>query len=123
MKTDDVLLLEIVEGCNAIGGYLSGKSESDFHSEPLLKDGVLMRLIVVGEAAYRISEETRRKTPEIPWPKIAAVRHIAVHEYFGVNWEIVWSLASERVPQLHAMVRESLKQLYPDTAEKYLPED
>lgn len=55
---------------------------------------------VIGEAARLVSEETRRRTPEIPWPLIVGMRHILAHDYAAVNLEKVYEVVKERLPEL-----------------------
>jgi uncharacterized protein with HEPN domain len=69
----------------------------------------LQKLIVIGEAAARLSDEFQQKSPEIPWADIVGFRNIAVHEYFAVNWQIVWATATRDVP----MLREQISKLLP----------
>jgi uncharacterized protein with HEPN domain len=70
---------------------------------------ILQKLIVIGEAPARPPDEFHQKHLEIPWTDIVGFRNIAVHEYFAVNWQIVWSTATKDVP----MLREQISELLP----------
>jgi uncharacterized protein with HEPN domain len=83
-------------------------------ADELRQSGVLQKLIVIGEAAAHLSREFRDRHPEIEWADIVGFRNIAVHEYFGVSWRIVWVTAMDDVPDLHARVSEILSQEYAD---------
>jgi uncharacterized protein with HEPN domain len=61
---------------------------------------VLHELTVIGEAAARLTEEFRNRHPEVPWAKIVAFRNLVVHEWFGLDWSIVWNTAATLVPGL-----------------------
>ncbi len=61
-------------------------------------------LSLIGEAAARVSEETRRAHPDIPWHQARGVRNLLVHAYFSVDWDIVWTTAVESVPKLAEQV-------------------
>lgn len=60
----------------------------------------LHRLQVIGEAATRLSDDFKAQHPEIPWPKIIGMRHRLVHDYFNVNFDVVWRAVREFVPEL-----------------------
>lgn len=65
---------------------------------------MLQKLIVIGEAAARLPRAFTEQHPEIPWPDIVAFRNIAVHEYFAVDWHIVWVTAAQEVPLLRQQI-------------------
>jgi uncharacterized protein with HEPN domain len=69
---------------------------------------VLQKLIVIGEAAARLPRQFTHSHPEVPWVDIVGFRNIAVHEYFAVDWSIVWVTASEDVPVLRRAVARIL---------------
>jgi uncharacterized protein with HEPN domain len=60
---------------------------------------VLHELTIIGEAASRLSAALRQAHPATPWTKIVSFRNVVVHEYFGLNWEIIWDTATELVPE------------------------
>ena len=76
---------------------------------------VLHELTVIGEGAARLSEDFRTRHPEIPWTKIVAFRNFVVHEYFGLDWQIVWNTATDLVPVLRSQVSAILDSEFPDT--------
>lgn len=63
---------------------------------------MLHELTVVGEAAARISTETRAAHPSVPWADVIGFRNIAIHAYFAVDWGIVWATATRDLPELRA---------------------
>ncbi len=77
----------------------------------LRQSAVLQKLIVIGEAAARLPRAFIEKHSEIPWPDIIAFRNIAVHEYFAVDWRIVWVTATQDVPMLRRQIARLLKKL------------
>jgi uncharacterized protein with HEPN domain len=56
----------------------------------------------VGEAATKISKEERDKYPQIPWKQIMGMRHKIIHDYFDIDYDVVWETATLRVPELIA---------------------
>ena len=82
-----------------------------FLADPLLRDGVIRQLEILGEAAGRILKETCRKAPEIPWSKVTGMRHRLVHDYFAVDTAMVWKAATDDLGDLRPEVQELLRRL------------
>jgi uncharacterized protein with HEPN domain len=61
---------------------------------------VLYNLVVIGEAAAQISDETRARAPEIPWTKIVGLRNLIAHEYFRIDLEVIQSIVAEQLDSL-----------------------
>jgi uncharacterized protein with HEPN domain len=72
---------------------------------------VLHLLVVVGEAASRLSPEARARSPATSWRDVVAFRNIAVHAYFTVDWMMVWDAAVGDLPLLCRQVEELLKRI------------
>lgn len=80
-----------------------------FLASRLQQDAVLRNLEVVGEAVKRLSPEVRARAPNTPWRRIAGMRDILIHHYFGVDLEAVWLVVEKEVPVLHDVVLELLR--------------
>ncbi|MCH7700771.1 MAG: DUF86 domain-containing protein [Planctomycetes bacterium] len=113
MQRDELYLADIVEAADAITRFLGDAKEQVFAGNDLLRSAVLQKLIVIGEAAGRVSGDLRKQYAEIPWIDIIAFRNIAVHAYFSVNWPIVWTTATEEVPALRAQVVQIIEDINP----------
>jgi uncharacterized protein with HEPN domain len=100
MPRDEHYLADLLEAARAIGGFLSGVEKDAFLASDLLQSAVLHKLTIIGEAANRLTPEFRARHPEVPWRNIVAFRNIIVHAYFSIDWDIAWSAAMERVPEL-----------------------
>jgi len=77
----------------------------DISKEDFLKDGILSYAIVkyienIGEAAFKIDKEYKRKKPDIQWKGIEGIRHIFVHDYYIIDFNIVWDIAANRIELL-----------------------
>lgn len=114
MRPEVLYLQDIVQATEAIGRFVAGVRRNDFMKDELRQSGVLQKLIVIGEAAAHLSREFKDRHPEIEWADIVGFRNIAVHEYFGVSWRIVWVTAVDDIPDLHAKVSAILSQEYAD---------
>lgn len=111
MRPERLYLADIVEAADAIGRFLEGISREAFMQDELRQSAVLQKLIVIGEAAARLPRAFTEQHPEIPWPDIVAFRNIAVHEYFAVDWRIVWVTATQDVPLLRQQIAALLEEL------------
>jgi uncharacterized protein with HEPN domain len=106
-RRDDLYLADVVESAKAILSFLEKLGSPDrqaFIEDDLVRSAVLQKLSIIGEAAARVSDDTRRAHPEIPWHQARGMRNLLVHAYFSVDWEIVWTTASESVPRLAEQV-------------------
>ena len=112
MRPEVLYLRDIVEAAEAIDRFIAGTRRKEFMKDELRQAGVLQKLIVIGEAAAHLSKEFRALHPEIEWADIVGFRNIAVHEYFGVSWRIVWVTATDDVPDVHARVSRILSKEY-----------
>ncbi len=105
---DSDRLAHIVAAAERIVSYLNGVSFDHFCLTPILQDAVLRQLMIVGEAASRLTIEQKRLTPEVPWSAIIGFRHRIVHDYLGMDLELVWLVATAHLPSLTARIKPSL---------------
>jgi len=104
MRPDRLFLLDIVEAAASIVTHIAGRDEKTILGDRTARAAVLHELAVIGEAATRISDDTKARHPEIPWPEIIGFRNVVIHEYFGLSWPIIWVTATEDVPDLRRKV-------------------
>ena len=86
-------------------------SSSDFFEDIKTQDAVIRNLEIIGEATKNLSETIRKNHPEIPWKNLAGMRDRLIHQYFGVNLDIVWDVAKKELPQLLLHIRNIEKVL------------
>jgi uncharacterized protein with HEPN domain len=93
-------LQDIWESTLAIEEYTQNLAEDEFYSNRQVQDAVVRRLEIIGEAVKNIDDDFRNKYPQIPWKKIAGMRDIIAHEYFGVKLERVWDVLRKDLPDI-----------------------
>jgi len=90
-KRDDNLLIgDIIESCNKILDYTAFLSFEEFVSDSKTVDAVIRNFEIIGEAANRLSEELKNNNPDIDWHRIRGFRNRIIHDYFGIDYSIVW---------------------------------
>ena len=80
--------------------FLGSRSLCDFLADELVKAAAIRCLEVIGEAARLVSEDTRRRAPEIPWPLIIGMRHVLAHDYGAVDLNKVYRVVTDELPGL-----------------------
>jgi len=109
MRTDSERLRDIIESAEKISRY-SRKGKNTFDEDELIRTWMVHHILLIGEAASRITENFREKHDEIPWAGIIGMRNIIVHEYFGIDYDEVWRTATNDLPSLINEIRKILEQ-------------
>lgn len=100
MQRDLQFLLDMLQSAELIMTYIAQCSKSEFVANVQLQDSVIRRLLVIAEAARRVSEATRQTLPSISWQEINGMRNRLVHEYDDINLNIVWDVVKSEIPEL-----------------------
>jgi uncharacterized protein with HEPN domain len=109
MRREELYLRDIVDAADHTAQFIADSGPSGFRDSELVRSAVLQKLAVIGEAAARVSDELKRRHPEVPWSRIVAFRNILVHAYFGIDWDVVWLAASKQTPALRDQIAAILK--------------
>ena len=99
MRDDDERFRDILEAIERIEKY-SARGREDFEADELIQTWILHHLQIVGEAVRAISPATKETSDEVPWSKIIGMRNILVHNYFGIDKNLVWSVVENDLPAL-----------------------
>ena len=86
-------------------------SFDDFIKDDKTIDAVVRNFEIIGEAANRVPQDFRSDHPEIEWRRIIAFRNRIIHEYFGINYEILWKIKEENISELTEFVQQASKKL------------
>jgi uncharacterized protein with HEPN domain len=105
---DKQRLLHILESIEEIEKYTAGSNLEVFLQNSMMKFASVKQIEIIGEAANYISEETKNKFSDIQWRQITGLRHVLVHEYFGVDSKLIWQIITDDIPELKIKIKEVL---------------
>ena len=115
MKDDRVLLRHMLDEINFIINETEGMEFEHFMNNEVLKRACSRSLEIIGEAAKNISPDFKKTSKDVEWKKISGLRDKIVHHYFGVNWDIMWDVMKNKIPQLKTQTVLMLNSLDKDT--------
>lgn len=97
-RDDDLLLSDMIECCRKILNFVQGMEYESFTNDEKTVDAVIRNFEVLGEAGKYISAEIRSENPLVEWRKISDFRNILIHQYFGIDYEIMWDIIQHELP-------------------------
>ncbi len=99
-RNDIDLIRDIAESVARISLYTLNMEYEEFRKDKKTQDAVIRNIEIMGEATKKLSEDMRKDYPNIPWKNIAGTRDKLIHNYFGVNIDIIWSIVQIEIPSL-----------------------
>lgn len=110
---DRVRLVHILDAIDEVEKYLDNISYEEYQNISEKKFATVKQIEIIGEACNALSEGLKQSNPEIPWKSIRGLRNISVHEYFGVDFHLIWEVATIDLPSLKVKIENILKNLEP----------
>jgi len=111
MRRDDAVRLQhMLDAAWEACAFAREKVREDLESDRQLTLALVKDIEIIGEAASRVSAETRTAHPSLPWLESVAMRNRLIHGYFDINLDIVWSTVSDELPPLIAKLERILSQ-------------
>ena len=106
-------LIHMIEGIKRINRSLAGVNQEEFLADEMRQSAAAFDISTIGESAANISEEFQKDHPEIPWVKMRGMRNRLVHifDYEQIDYEIVWDVAKNALPELEPKIRAALKSI------------
>ncbi|HOW53723.1 MAG TPA: DUF86 domain-containing protein [Syntrophorhabdaceae bacterium] len=105
-KRDDTeLLQDILECASRIVTYIDNIDYETFRHDLKTQDAVIRNLEIIGEAVKLVSGQTKKNHMDVPWKEIAGTRDKLIHDYFGVNIDVVWNVIKDDLPVLMTKLR------------------
>ena len=107
---DTPYLQHIAEAIRNIESFSENLTKEKFLKNSLRQSAIVRQLEIIGEAAKNVSENTRKKHPQVVWKDIAGTRDKIIHHYFGVNLNIIWDIIKKDLPDLKKKIEAMLKE-------------
>ncbi|HEY8781066.1 MAG TPA: DUF86 domain-containing protein [Mucilaginibacter sp.] len=105
---DKIRLQHILDAINEIELYLEDISYEQFLENSEKRFATIKQIEIIGEACNALTDELKSAHPLVPWKPIKGFRNISIHEYFGVNIQLVWEIAKNNLPDLKEKMRAIL---------------
>ncbi len=102
-------LQDMLDNAKRAGRFTAGMNFESFSKDDKTVYAVIRAVEIIGEAARNVPDDVRSKYPQIPWRDVAGMRDKLIHQYFGINMEVVWQTLHEDVPMLIEALEEILK--------------
>jgi uncharacterized protein with HEPN domain len=106
MRPDDVVRIRhMIEAAESAQRFIVGRHRGDLNTNEMLSFALIRAVEIIGEAASKISEETRRAVSSVPWTAIISMRNRLIHAYFDIDHDILWKTVNEEIPPLHSLLQ------------------
>jgi len=108
MSRDYAYLFDILDSARAAMSYAGGKTWKQFSTDHLLQDAIVRRLEIIGKASGRISAETQKKYPQLPWQEMKGMCNRIIHEYDSIELDIIWDIIQKDLPILVSELEKTI---------------
>lgn len=107
-KRPEIFIQHILESIEWIGTYAKNMSFAKFKKSTKDQDAIIRRFEIIGEAAKNLPADFKKKHKNIAWDKIAGMRDVLIHHYFGIDLDLVWKTIHEDLPSLKEKLNKLL---------------
>lgn len=112
-RTGKLYLDDILASAKKIQRYVGDSEFDDLIHDELKVDAIVRNFEIIGEASSKIQQDIKGKYPIVEWRKIADFRNILAHEYFGINYKIMWDIIKNKLPELKEIIEQIINEEYP----------
>ena len=106
-----LFIRDILDCMSKIEEFIGDMSFDDFVKDDRTSSAVIRKLEIIGEAVKNIPEENIKKYPQVPWSDMARMRDKIIHFYHGVDYEIIWDVIKDRLPEIKSIIEMMLRDL------------
>ena len=103
------VLKDVLEAIDRIQRYVGSMTQAEFLQNTEKQDAVVRNLEIIGEAVRNLPADFKQRHSHVQWAPIAGMRDRLIHQYFGVNWDILWDVVQDKLPTLKASVEQILR--------------
>jgi uncharacterized protein with HEPN domain len=103
-------LVDIRDAAENISQFIAGMTWTQFAEDQKTIYAVVRAFEIIGEAAKKVPPSVRKRHAEIPWKQMAGMRDKLIHEYFGVNYQVLWKTAQEDIPPVQPLIAKVVKE-------------
>jgi uncharacterized protein with HEPN domain len=107
-EKDTVRLRHMLAAAEQALRFCAARSRGDLDADVMLRFAMVHAITIVGEAASKVSDQTRQALPGIPWPAIVGMRHRLVHAYFEIDLDVLWESVTGKLPALIKQLQAAL---------------
>ena len=111
MRRDADRLADIIEAADAAIAFAAGRDRAALDTDSLLEAGIVEKIIIIGEAAARLSDPFRQAHPKTPWADIVGMRNVIIHAYWQVDHDELWRTVTDDLPNLLTTIRPLLGEI------------
>lgn len=105
-RTPDLLLEDILDSAQKILEYTSSMTFAEFSEDSRTIDAAIRNFEIIGEASNLLPEEFKDRHPSIDWHRIRGFRNRIVHDYFGIDLQILWKIIADQIPSLMVEIKK-----------------
>ena len=110
-RSEKLYLEDLLTAMNRIAEYIEGQNFDQFKQDYKTVDAVVRNFEIIGESSKNVSDALKKQNPDIPWQEMYYLRNRVMHEYFGIDYEIIWDVARNHLPENRQQINKILKSL------------